>query len=286
MHYSNARCRAPRTRDRARRHPWERDAELTHPDPRGCAIGRLACLAYRGSISLTDAPKGRSAPSILVCRVDLIIRGTTGCGVGRGTSSEGGQRFCVLGAASRRPHPTAALTTPQRRTPRIHQRTLNYEEPLRQRLLQQLRQEHRLRAAVDARLLLLSVNHHWLEVYHVDGFRYDCVPNYWDGPLGVGCASLVYETYRLTKSKLDGPLSRWSRFDGAGEPLRLIQCAEQLVGKQQIGAVTDGSSRRAFARGHRRSDNGLSLPLAALRGHRVCLRTKRQYRVVGQLHTR
>ena len=28
-----------------------------------------------------------------------------------------------------------------------------------------------------------TVNHHWLEVYHVDGFRYDCVPNYWDGPL-------------------------------------------------------------------------------------------------------
>ena len=32
--------------------------------------------------------------------------------------------------------------------------------------------------------------------------------------------------------------------------------------------------------------HGLRLSLAALRGHRVCLRTKRQYRVVGQLHTR
>ena len=31
-----------------------------------------------------------------------------------------------------------------------------------------------------------TVNQHWLDVYHVDGFRYDCVPNYWDGPLGVG----------------------------------------------------------------------------------------------------
>ena len=29
-----------------------------------------------------------------------------------------------------------------------------------------------------------TVNHHWMEVYHIDGFRYDCVPNYWDGPLG------------------------------------------------------------------------------------------------------
>ena len=42
-----------------------------------------------------------------------------------------------------------------------------------------------------------TVNHHWLDVYHIDGFRYDCVPNYWDGPLGVGYASLVYETYQL-----------------------------------------------------------------------------------------
>ena len=46
-----------------------------------------------------------------------------------------------------------------------------------------------------------TVNHHWLEVYHVDGFRYDCVPNYWDGPLGVGYASLVYETYQLAKTQ-------------------------------------------------------------------------------------
>jgi len=30
-----------------------------------------------------------------------------------------------------------------------------------------------------------TVNQHWLDVYHVDGFRYDCVPNFWDGPMGV-----------------------------------------------------------------------------------------------------
>ena len=46
-----------------------------------------------------------------------------------------------------------------------------------------------------------TVNHHWLEVYHIDGLRYDCVPNFWDGPLGVGYASLVYETYRLVKKQ-------------------------------------------------------------------------------------
>src|ERR1700704_5229744 len=47
-----------------------------------------------------------------------------------------------------------------------------------------------------------TANRHWLEVYHVDGFRYDCVPNYWDGPLGVGYASIVYETYQLAKTKV------------------------------------------------------------------------------------
>ena len=56
-----------------------------------------------------------------------------------------------------------------------------------------------------------TVNHHWMEVYHIDGFRYDCVPNYWDGPLGVGYASLVYETYQLTKGR-----SRRARPIGAG----------------------------------------------------------------------
>ena len=67
-----------------------------------------------------------------------------------------------------------------------------------------------------------TVNHHWLDVYHVDGFRYDCVPNYWDGPLGVGYASLVYETYQLTKTKIAQGAPYWSRFDGGpGAPLAL-----------------------------------------------------------------
>src|SRR4029453_8062194 len=74
-----------------------------------------------------------------------------------------------------------------------------------------------------------SVNHHWLEVYHVDGFRYDCVPNYWDGPLGVGYASLVYETYQLAKDQISEGRPYWSRFDnGPNDPLSLVQMAEQL----------------------------------------------------------
>src|SRR5262245_17877221 len=88
-----------------------------------------------------------------------------------------------------------------------------------------------------------TVNHHWLDVYHVDGFRYDCVPNYWDGPVGVGYASLVYETYQLTKRKIAAGAPYWNRFDGGpGPPLRLQQCAEQLEGPEEILRSTYSNS--------------------------------------------
>jgi len=118
-----------------------------------------------------------------------------------------------------------------------------------------------------------SVNHHWLEVYHVDGFRYDCVPNYWDGPLGVGYASLVYETYQLAKSKIAQSQPFWNRFDdGAGSPIMLIQCAEQLEGPEEVLRTTYSNSTwqnhtfdaaKAVARGNRGrlADLGLSLGL-------------------------
>jgi 1,4-alpha-glucan branching enzyme len=118
-----------------------------------------------------------------------------------------------------------------------------------------------------------SVNHHWLEVYHVDGFRYDCVPNYWDGPLGVGYANLVFETYQLTKSKIEQGQPYWKRFDaGSGEPLRLVQMAEQLEGPEEVLQTTYSNSTwqnrtfdaaRAVARGDRGQMEswGLSLGL-------------------------
>jgi maltooligosyltrehalose trehalohydrolase len=81
-----------------------------------------------------------------------------------------------------------------------------------------------------------SVTHHWLDVYHVDGIRYDCVPNYWDGTLGNGYANLVYEAYQLAKSKLAAGTPYWSRFDGGANGVRLIQCAEQL---EDPGGVLD-----------------------------------------------
>ena len=71
------------------------------------------------------------------------------------------------------------------------------------------------------------MNHHWLETYHVDGFRYDDVPDYWDGPLGRGYAALAYETYQMTKTK-QGSADHWQRFFQNGN-INLIQCAEDIV---------------------------------------------------------
>jgi len=82
-----------------------------------------------------------------------------------------------------------------------------------------------------------TVNRHWLEVYHVDGFRYDCVPNYWDGPLGNGYAKLTYETYNLVKAA--GNAGYWRRFTPNGE-MRLIQCAEQL--EDPVGVLNQSYS--------------------------------------------
>lgn len=122
-----------------------------------------------------------------------------------------------------------------------------------------------------------SVNHHWLEVYHVDGIRYDCVPNYWDGPLGSGYANLVFETYHLTKSKIALHQPYWSRFSsGADAPIKFIQCAEQLEGPEEILRSTYSNctwqnrtydTAKAVARGDRGklSDYGLSLGLFGYR---------------------
>ena len=119
----------------------------------------------------------------------------------------------------------------------------------------------------------LTVNHHWLDVYHVDGFRYDCVPNYWDGPSGVGYANLVYETYQLSKANIAQNRPFWSRFNaGPGAPIRLVQCAEQLEAPEEVLHTTYSNSTwqnrtfdaaKAVARGDRGRlfDWGLSLGL-------------------------
>jgi 1,4-alpha-glucan branching enzyme len=73
-----------------------------------------------------------------------------------------------------------------------------------------------------------TVNMYWLEACHVDGFRYDCVPNYWTGPVGPGYADLVYSTYQEVKARIGTLGGFWARFDSGSGPLTLIQCAEQL----------------------------------------------------------
>ncbi|MGE3267633.1 MAG: alpha-amylase family glycosyl hydrolase [Chloroflexota bacterium] len=87
-----------------------------------------------------------------------------------------------------------------------------------------------------------TVNLYWLDRYHVDGFRYDCVPNYWLGPEDEGYANLTYWTYQQVKAAAGG--GYWRRFldeDGHG-PLRLIQLAEQLEAPQEILEVTYSNS--------------------------------------------
>ncbi|WYL99159.1 MAG: alpha-amylase family glycosyl hydrolase [Gloeotrichia echinulata DVL01] len=81
-----------------------------------------------------------------------------------------------------------------------------------------------------------TVNYHWLAVYHVDGFRYDCVPNYWDGSTGVGYANLVFNTYKTVKEKSTSG-DYWQKFFN-NNTINLIQCAEQLEGPKGILAQT------------------------------------------------
>lgn len=77
-----------------------------------------------------------------------------------------------------------------------------------------------------------TVNYLWLDRYHVDGFRYDCVPNYWDGATGKGYANLTYHTYQTVKDKKSAG-GHWQRFFN-NEDINLIQCAEQLEGPKEI----------------------------------------------------
>ena len=64
------------------------------------------------------------------------------------------------------------------------------------------------------------VNQYWLEEYHIDGFRYDYVPGFYDGPTGQGYANLVYQTYQDSRV--------FSRFHDPQGFSRIIQCAEDL----------------------------------------------------------
>ena len=82
-----------------------------------------------------------------------------------------------------------------------------------------------------------TVNYHWLECYHADGFRYDCVPNYYDGATGIGYANLLYTTFQTIKEKMRQEGGYWQRFGNKGD-ITMIQCAEQLEGPEEIVSMT------------------------------------------------
>ena len=78
-----------------------------------------------------------------------------------------------------------------------------------------------------------SVNRYWLDTFHVDGFRYDDVPEYWDGPTGSAYANLVYSTYQYVKSK-SGSTDAYQRFFDSTGNINLIQIAEDLPSPTDI----------------------------------------------------
>lgn len=83
-----------------------------------------------------------------------------------------------------------------------------------------------------ARDFFYTVNQYWLDRYHVDGIRYDCVPNYWDGAIGEGYSNLVYNTYRAVEATRGE--GHWQRFFSPEGEVHLIQCAEQLEAPVEV----------------------------------------------------
>ena len=78
-----------------------------------------------------------------------------------------------------------------------------------------------------------SVNQYWLDTFHIDGFRFDDVPEYWDTPTGSGYANLVYSTYQFIRAKA-GATDHYQRFFDAAGNIHLIQIAEYLPNPPSI----------------------------------------------------
>jgi maltooligosyltrehalose trehalohydrolase len=90
-----------------------------------------------------------------------------------------------------------------------------------------------------ARIYVQAANRHWLDEYHVDGFRYDEVTDLYDGPTGVAYAKMAYDAY--------GESFAYPRFTPSGgttsgEYSRIIQCAEALNRPQEILRTTYSNS--------------------------------------------
>jgi len=87
-----------------------------------------------------------------------------------------------------------------------------------------------------------SVNQYWLDTFHIDGFRFDDAPEYWDGPTGAGYANLVYTTYQYIRSKA-GATDHYQRFFDTAGNINLIQIAEYLPSPPDIlyGSYSTGT---------------------------------------------
>ncbi len=83
-----------------------------------------------------------------------------------------------------------------------------------------------------------AANLHWLEEYHVDGFRYDEVTDLYDGPTGIKYPRTAYETYNASLT-----IPRFTPSGGlaSGEYSRIIQCPEELNLPQEILRTTYSS---------------------------------------------
>jgi 1,4-alpha-glucan branching enzyme len=108
-----------------------------------------------------------------------------------------------------------------------------------------------------------------METFHVDGFRFDDVPEYWDGATGQGYANLAYSTYQFIKSKV-GTTDHFQRFFDAAGTINLIQIAEYLPDPPNIlnnsystGTWQDGTlgAAVACAAGEAGAISGLGLQL-------------------------
>jgi 1,4-alpha-glucan branching enzyme len=77
-----------------------------------------------------------------------------------------------------------------------------------------------------------TVNQTWLDKFHVDGFRYDNVPAFWDpAKPSAGYGELVATTNSLVTANLGktgAGVNYWKRFQSPNGYLTLIQCAEYL----------------------------------------------------------
>ncbi|MDW7694581.1 alpha-amylase family glycosyl hydrolase [Flammeovirgaceae bacterium SG7u.111] len=83
----------------------------------------------------------------------------------------------------------------------------------------------------------LAVNKYFMEEFHMDGFRYDYVPGIYDGPMGIGYAKLVYETYQYSKTI--------PKFQNA-QHSKIIQAAEYLSRPKEILETTYTSASKRW----------------------------------------